>query len=50
MWSDILSHVKEPEIQLAYSALKMAENMVKRVKRYDSSLDLEADFSELFNR
>ena len=47
---DYLAHVKEPEMQLAYCALKVAENMVERVKRYGSSPDwekLESDVLEL---
>lgn len=38
---DFLVYVKDPEIQLAFAALKMAENMVEKVKRYKSSPDWE---------
>lgn len=39
--TDYLAHVKEPEMQLTYAALKVAENMVERAKRYGSSPDWE---------
>lgn len=38
---DYLAHIKDPEMQLTYSALKMAENMLERVKRYNTSPDWE---------
>lgn len=47
---DFLTYIKDPEIQLAYAALKLAENMVEKVKRFNSSPDwedVETDILEL---